>query len=80
VAFTRKFYIYIVASKSRRIYTGMTGSLFNRIMQHKSGEFDGFTKRYRINRLVYYEVFKYVDKCIAREKELKKWSRVKKSN
>jgi putative endonuclease len=73
-----KFYIYIVASKSRRIYIGMTNSLFKRVMQHKSGAIDGFTKRYRINRLVYYEEFKYVNNCEARETELKKWSRAKK--
>ncbi len=73
-----KFYIYILASKSRRLYTGMTNSLFNRVMQHKPGEIDGFTKRYKINRLVYFEEFKYVRNCIAREKELKKWSRTKK--
>jgi len=47
-------------------------------MQHKSGEVDGFTKRYNIDRLVYYEVFKYVNNCIAREKQLKAWSRAKK--
>ena len=56
----------------------MTNSLYRRIMEHKSGEFDGFTKRYKINRLVYYEVFKYVKNCIAREKEIKGWSRAKK--
>ena len=47
-------------------------------MQHKSGANDGFTKRYRINRLVYYEEFKYVNNYEARETELKKWSRAKK--
>jgi putative endonuclease len=69
-----RFYIYIMASKSRRIYIGMTNSLFARVMQHKSGEVDGFTKRYKINRLVYYEVFN----CIARETQLNAWSRAKK--
>lgn len=56
----------------------MTNSLFKRVMQHKSCEVEGFTKRYRITRLVYYEQFKYVNNCIARETELKKWSRAKK--
>jgi putative endonuclease len=73
-----RFYIYILASKSRRIYIGMTNSLFSRVMQHKSGEIEGFTRRYKINRLVYYEVFKYVNNCIARETQLKAWSRAKK--
>ena len=61
-----------------RIYIGMTNSLFSRVMQHKSGEVDGFTKKYQIHRLVYYEVFQYVNNCIAREKQLKGWSRDKK--
>jgi putative endonuclease len=56
----------------------MTNSLFNRVTQHKAGEVASFTKRYKINRLVYYEVFKYVNNCEARETELKKWSRAKK--
>jgi putative endonuclease len=73
-----RFYVYIVASKSRRLYVGMTNSLFNRVMQHKRSEVEGFTKRYQINRLVYYEVFQYVRSCIAREKQLKSWSRAKK--
>ncbi len=73
-----RFYIYILASKSRRIYVGMTNSLFRRVLQHKSGEMEGFITRYKINRLVYYEVFKYVNNCIARETQLKAWSRDKK--
>jgi putative endonuclease len=74
----RRFYVYVLSSKSRRTYVGMTNSLFRRIMQHKSGEQDGFTKRYNINRLVYFESFRYVNNCIAREKQIKSWSRAKK--
>ena len=73
-----KFHIYIVASKSRRIYVGMTNDLFDRVMQHKKGEIEGFTKKYKINRLVYFEKFRYVNNCIAREKQLKGFSRTKK--
>ncbi len=62
-----KFYVYIMASKSRRIYVGMTNSLFSRVMQHKEGQIEGFTKRYKINRLVHFEPFQYVNNCIARE-------------
>ena len=76
--FQRKFYLYILASKSRRIYTGMTNCIEGRVAQHKHGQVDGFTKRYRINRLVYFETFKYVNNCIARETEIKKWRREKK--
>ena len=74
----RKFYVYILASKSRRLYVGMTGALYGRVLKHKAGEEDSFTKRYKINRLVYFEVFKYVNNCIARETQIKKWSRAKK--
>jgi putative endonuclease len=77
LAFNRQFYVYILASKSRRIYVGMTNSLLHRVEQHRRGEVD-FTSRYRIHPLVYYEVFKYVNNCINRETEVKKWSRAKK--
>jgi putative endonuclease len=68
-----------MSSKSRRIYVGMTNSLFNRVMQHKEGKIEGFTQRYKINRLVYFEPFQYVNNCIAREKQVKGWARAKKS-
>ena len=78
MAFRRRFYVYILASKSRRLYTGMTNSLFERVLQHKAKETEGFTKRYNIDRLVYYEEFRYVGNCIAREKQVKSWARAKK--
>jgi putative endonuclease len=77
LAFPRKFYIYILSSKSRRLNVGMTNSLARRILEHKRGEVE-FTSRYNINRLVYFEVFRYVNNCIARETQLKTWSRAKK--
>ena len=77
MAFPRAFFVYILASKSRRLYTGMTNSLFRRILQHKRGESE-LTLRYRIYRLVYFERFKYVNNWIARETEIKSWSRAKK--
>ena len=77
MTFNREFYVYIPASKSRRIYVGMTNSLIHSCSPAQSGEVE-FTCRYRINRLVYYEVFKYVNNCIARETQLKAWSRAKK--
>jgi putative endonuclease len=72
------YYVYIMASKNRVLYVGVTGFLMARALQHKAGEIGGFTKRYRINRLVYYEVFRYVDNAITRETEIKKWRRAKK--
>jgi len=67
-----------MASKSRVLYVGVTSSLISRVMQHKAGESEGFGKRYNITRLVYYEVFQYVNNAIARETEIKKWRREKK--
>jgi putative endonuclease len=73
----KRYYVYIVASRSLTLYTGMTGDLYHRALQHKSGEIEGFTKRYHINRLVYYEAFKYVNSAIARKKQIKAWTRAK---
>jgi len=74
----KRYYVYILASKSRVLYIGITGFLLQRVLRHKAGEDDGFTKRYRVTRLVYFESFQYVDNAIARESELKKWRREKK--
>jgi len=74
----KRYYVYIMASKSRVIYVGVTGSLMARALQHKACEAEGFTKRYNVTRLVYYEVFRYVNNAIARETEIKKWRREKK--
>ncbi len=74
----KRYYVYILASKSRILYVGVTGSLMSRMLQHKSGECEGFTQKYKVSRLVYYEVFQYVNNAIARETEIKKWRREKK--
>jgi putative endonuclease len=63
---------------SKMIYTGITNSLSRRVREHKQKVNEGFTKRYNIHRLVYYEEFKDVRKAIAREKEIKGWRREKK--
>ncbi len=73
----KRYYVYIMASRSLTLYTGVTRDLYHRVLQHKHGEIEGFTKRYHIHRLVYYEVFKYIDKAIAREKQIKAWTRAK---
>jgi putative endonuclease len=75
---TKRYYVYILASKSRVLYTGVTGHLMARVLQHKAGEQEGFSKHYRVNRLVYYETFQYVNNALARETEIKKWRREKK--
>ena len=70
--------VYIVASKSRTIYIGMTNDLHRRLFEHKNGLLEGFTEKYRCHRLVYYESFDDVLKAIDREKQLKRWNRAKK--
>jgi putative endonuclease len=72
------YYVYIVASRSRTLYIGVTNKLIFRVTEHREGTLDGFTKKYRIHRLVYFEHFNYIDNAIAREKELKGWLREKK--
>jgi len=73
----KRYYVCIMASRSLTLYTGVTGDICNRALQHKAGEIEGFTWKYHINRLVYCETFKYVDKAIAREKQIKAWTRAK---
>jgi putative endonuclease len=73
-----KYYVYIMASLSGVLYVGVTGNLERRVQEHKAGALEGFTEKYRCHQLVYYEEFRYVDKAIEREKQLKAWSRGKK--
>jgi len=72
------YWVYIVGSRSGTLYIGMTSNLYVRVMQHKSGEIEGFSSKYRCNRLVYWESFDDVLKAIDREKQLKGWRRSKK--
>ena len=73
-----EFWVYIVASRSGTLYTGMTNNTERRMPEHKSGEFEGFASKYGCNRLVYWETFDEVQKAINREKQLKGWTRAKK--
>ncbi|MDH3892298.1 MAG: GIY-YIG nuclease family protein [candidate division Zixibacteria bacterium] len=71
-----QYYVYIVASdRHGTLYTGITGDLVGRIYQHKSGSVEGFTKKYKVHRLVYYETHDDVYAAITREKQIKKWRR-----
>jgi putative endonuclease len=74
----KQFYVYIVASKSRVLYTGMTQDLKRRMWQHKQKVVQGFTQKYNANRLVYFETTPNVTAAIEREKQIKGWVRVKK--
>ena len=73
-----EFAVYILASDTRRLYTGTTSDLVRRVWQHRTGLVPGFTSRYRIKTLVYYELTPNPRAAIAREKEIKGWSREKK--
>ncbi|MCS6829480.1 MAG: GIY-YIG nuclease family protein [bacterium] len=75
----RRYYVYILSSKSRVLYTGITSDLYRRIWEHKQKLVPGFTARYNVNRLVYYEEFSRVSDAIAREKQIKGWLRCKKT-
>jgi putative endonuclease len=79
VARDYNFYVYIVPNKHDSVlYVGMTNDLAHRIGEHRSGEIPGFTADYRCRKLIYYEHCTNVLDAIAREKQLKKWSRSKK--
>ena len=72
------YYVYIMASRSLTLYIGFTSTLEVRVKQHQNGTFEGFSKDYQCHRLVYIERFSDVHQAIAREKQLKRWSRSKK--
>ncbi len=74
----RTYYIYIMASRSRVLYTGVTNDLARRASQHKLGLIAGFTSKYRVTRLVHFEEFSDIRDAIAREKEIKGWKRSRK--
>jgi len=71
-------HVYILASKSGVLYTGVTSNLSSRIAQHKSGHVPGFTKKYNVTRLVWFEPHNDIRAAIAREKQIKGLSRAKK--
>jgi putative endonuclease len=72
-----RYFVYIMSSKSRRLYPGVTNNIGRRVAQHKRGEIPGFTQRYKINRLVYYEQFQFIGNAIHREKVIKHWIRAR---
>ena len=74
----RKFWVYIVGSRSGTLYIGITNNIERRMREHKNGEVVGFASKYHCNRLVYYESFDEVQIAIGREKQLKGWCREKK--
>ena len=68
----RQYYIYIVTNKSNSVlYTGVTNDLKRRVYEHRQKLVEGFTKKYNINKLVYYEIFEDAENAIIREKQIK---------
>jgi len=70
------FYVYILASRQRgTLYTGVTNDLARRVFEHRERLLRGFTRKYGVTRLVYYETFDSPDPALARERRLKRWNR-----
>ena len=75
----KRYYTYILTNKYNEVlYIGVTNDLARRVAEHRSGTIPGFTKKYNCHKLIYFEEYSEVEMAIAREKQLKKWSRPKK--
>jgi putative endonuclease len=75
----KQYFVYIMTCKLNTVlYTGVTSDLERRVWEHRSGLHDGFTKKYHVNKLVYYEIFEDPTAAITREKQIKAGSRRKK--
>lgn len=78
---TKQFFVYILSNKNNNVlYIGVTSNLIRRIFEHKNALLDGFTKKYNVHKLVYYEFFGSPQEAIKREKKLKNWHRQWKNN
>lgn len=77
----RQYYVYIATNfKDSVLYTGVTNDLNRRMYEHKNGSVEGFTKKYKINKLVFYEIFNNPEDAIRAEKKIKGWIRKKKED
>ncbi len=73
------YYVYVMTNKrGTALYTGVTNGLTRRLFEHSAGRNAAFTKRYSLNRLIYFEPFEDIDNAVAREKQIKRWRREKK--
>jgi len=75
---SKEYYVYIMTNKSRTLYTGVTNNLIRRVHEHKNKLVPGFTSKYNIQFLVYYEAGNDINAAIVREKQIKGWLRSKK--
>ena len=77
----KAYYVYILANRKHgTLYIGLTNNLKKRVFEHKSGLIPGFTTKYNVKKLVYFETHNWIDEAILREKRLKTWKRVWKIN
>ena len=74
----KRYYVYIMANRSRTLYTGVTNDLERRVFEHKNKLVSGFTEKYNVNRLVFYEETSDINAAITREKQIKGWRRARK--
>jgi putative endonuclease len=74
----RAYAVYILTNHTGTLYTGVTGDLERRVWQHKQGHGSTFTRRHKMDRLLYYETFGLVTDAAAREKQIKRWLRARK--
>ena len=74
----KTYYVYILTNRSKTLYTGVTSNLEQRVWQHKHHVFPGFAANYKIDRLVYFERYSSIQSAIAREKQIKGYTRLKK--
>lgn len=71
----KQFFVYIMANDRPTLYVGVTSDLLKRVYEHRAGAIDGFTKKYRLTKLVYFEELTGPEEAITREKRIKKWNR-----
>ncbi|OGD85638.1 hypothetical protein A2696_03900 [Candidatus Curtissbacteria bacterium RIFCSPHIGHO2_01_FULL_41_13] len=71
----KPYYVYILGNNRPTLYIGVTNDLVRRVWEHKQGLVDGFTRKYGLKNLLYFEEFSYVEDAIKREKQLKHWNR-----
>jgi len=74
----KSFFVYILTNAGRVLYVGVTNDLARRIAEHRSGLFPGFSRKYHLHKLVYYEQTNEIAAAIAREKQIKGWTRARK--
>lgn len=78
--YQKEYYVYIMANRSKTLYTGVTNNILLRVLQHKYGVNKGFTSRYKIDKLVFFESIDSIFDALKREKQLKNWHKAWKIN